>query len=120
MAEIALQADKFPKLSDFCSVFAQSEALDLLRSKVPADEIIAGYHHAMVRRISTLVSRLGAKKDFVVIGGLAKNQALMAPLEERLKIGRLAPVAEWDPAVIVALGAALLADALYKEQQSDA
>ena len=120
MAEIALEAGKFPKLSDYCSVYAQSEALDLLRSKVPADEIIAGYHHAMVRRISTLVARAGLKNDFVVIGGLAKNQALMAPLEERLKVSRLAPKPEWDPTVIVALGAALIADAFYKEQQSDA
>jgi predicted CoA-substrate-specific enzyme activase len=115
MSDIALGADKCPQLSDYCSVYAQSEALDLLRSKVPADEIIAGYHHAMVKRISTLVSRLGANKDFVVIGGLAKNQALMAPLEERLKIGRLAPKPEWDPAVVVALGAALIADAFQRE-----
>jgi predicted CoA-substrate-specific enzyme activase len=119
MSDVALEADKYPQLSDYCSVYAQSEALDLLRSKVPPNEIIAGYHHAMVKRISTLVSRLGAKKDFVVIGGLAKNQALMAPLEERLKIGRLAPVAQWDPAVIVALGAALIADAFQRGQQSD-
>ena len=120
MSDVALEADKHPKLSDYCSVYAQSEALDLLRSKVPADEIIAGYHHAMVKRISTLVARAGLKTDFVVIGGLAKNQALMAPLEERLKVSRLAPKPGWDPTVIVALGAALIADAFYKGQQPDA
>ncbi len=120
MSDIALEAGNYPKLSDYCSVYAQSEALDMLRSKVPADEIIAGYHHAMVKRISTLVARLGVKKDFVVIGGLAKNQALMAPLEDRLKISRLAPVAEWDPTVIVALGAALIADKFVKEQKTAA
>ncbi len=114
MSDIALEAEKHPKLSDYCSVYGQSEALDLLRSKVPADEIIAGYHHAMVKRISTLVARLGAKKDLVVIGGLAKNRALMAPLEERLKISRLAQPPEWDPAVIVALGAALFANDFCK------
>jgi benzoyl-CoA reductase subunit A len=116
MAEIALEAERFPKLSDYCSVYAQSEALDLLRSKVPADEIIAGYHHAMVKRISTLLARAGVKKDFVVIGGLAKNQALMAPLEDRLKVSRLAPKPEWDPQVIVAFGAALIAAAFCKQQ----
>jgi len=107
---IALQSDQFPKLSDFCAVFAQSEALDLIRSKVPLEQVIAGYHHAMARRISTLVARLGLKRDFVVIGGLAKNPGIVDRLESSLKVSRLAPKPEWDPTLIVALGAALFAD----------
>ena len=119
IGDIALQSDKYPKLSDFCVVYAQSEALDLVRSKVPLEEVIAGYHHAMAKRISTLVARSGLKKDFVVIGGLAKNPAIIASLESTLKVSSLAPKPEWDPAVTVALGAALFADALYRRQGSD-
>ena len=55
IGNIALQSDQFPKLSDFCAVYAQSEALDLMRSKVPPEQVIAAYHHAMAKRISTLV-----------------------------------------------------------------
>ena len=115
MGNIALQSDKFPKFSDFCTVYAQSEALDLLRTKASLEEIIAGYHHAMAKRISTLVGRAGMKKDFVIIGGLAKNPGIIDSLENTLKVSRLAPKPEWDPAVTVALGAALIADAFYKE-----
>jgi len=50
IGNIALRSDRFQKLSDFCTVYAQSEALDLMRSKVPAEEVIAGYHRAMARR----------------------------------------------------------------------
>jgi len=107
---IALQSDKFPKLSDFCTVYAQSEALDLIRSKVPLEEVIVGYHYAMAKRISTLVGRAGMKKDFVIIGGLTKNPGIINYLESNLKVSRLAPKPEWDPALIVALGAALFAD----------
>jgi len=75
---IALQSDQFPdqvpKLSDFCVVYAQSEALDLIRTKVPLEQVIAAYHDAMAKRISTLVARSGVKKDFVITGGLAKNR----------------------------------------------
>jgi predicted CoA-substrate-specific enzyme activase len=113
---IALQSEKFPKLSDFCTVYAQSEALDLLRTKASSEEIIAGYHHAMAKRISTLVGRAGMKKDFVIIGGLAKNPGIIDSLENTLKVTRLAPKPEWDPQVVVALGAALIADAFYKGQ----
>jgi predicted CoA-substrate-specific enzyme activase len=119
IGKIALQSDQFPKLSDFCVVYAQSEALDLIRSKVPLEEIIAGYHRAMAKRISTLVARAGMKKDFVIIGGLAKNPGIIDSVESNLKVSRLAPKPEWDPQVTVALGAALIADAFYKGQQSD-
>ena len=119
IGNIALQSDKFPRLSDFCSVYAQSEALDLIRSKVPLEQIIAGYHYAMARRISTLVARSGVKKDFVIIGGLAKNPGIIDRLEGFLKVSRLAPKPEWDPALTPALGAALFANAFYKGQQSD-
>jgi predicted CoA-substrate-specific enzyme activase len=116
---IALESEKFPKLSDFCTVYAQSEALDLLRTKISLEEVIAGYHHAMAKRISTLVGRAGMKKDFVIIGGLAKNPGIIDSLENTLKVSRLAPKPEWDPAVTVALGAALIADAFHRGQKTD-
>ena len=114
IGNIALQSDKFPKISDFCAVYAQSEALDLIRGKVPLEQVIAGYHCAMAKRISTLVARSGVKKDFVIIGGLAKNPGIIHWLESILKVSRLAPKPEWDPALTVALGAALFAGALYR------
>jgi predicted CoA-substrate-specific enzyme activase len=120
IGDIALQSDKFPKLSDFCTVYAQSEALDLIRSKVALEEVIAGYHHAMAKRISTLVGRAGMKKDFVIIGGLAKNPGIINSLESDLKVSRLTPKPEWDPTVIVALGAALFAEAFNRRRQSNA
>lgn len=112
MANIALQYDKFPRLSDFCAVYAQSEALDLIRSSVSIEELIAAYHYAMARRISTLVGRAGLKKDFVIIGGVAKNPGIINQVESILEVNRLAPEPEWDPALTTALGAALYADGL--------
>jgi len=117
IGNIALQTDQFPKLSDFCTVYAQSEALDLIRSKVPLEQVVAAYHYAMAKRISTLVARLGVKKDLVIIGGLAKNPGIIGGLEGILKVSRLATRPEWDPQFIVALGAALIADVFYRQQQ---
>jgi len=119
IGNIALPSDQFPKLSDFCTVYAQSEALDLIRSKVPVEKVIAAYHYAMAKRISTLVARSGMKKDFVIIGGLAKNPGIINGLESNLKVSRLAPKPEWDPTVTVALGAALFADAFNRRQESN-
>ncbi len=118
IGNIALQSDQFPKLSDFCAVYAQSEALDLMRSKVQPEQVIAAYHHAMAKRISILVARAGLKKDFVVIGGMAKNPGIVNGLESILKVNRLAPKPDWDPTLIPALGAALFADTFCRRQQS--
>jgi activator of 2-hydroxyglutaryl-CoA dehydratase len=72
----------------------------------------------MARRISTLVARSGVKKDFVIIGGLARNPGIADWLERILKVSRLTPKREWDPALTTALGAALFADASYRRHQS--
>jgi predicted CoA-substrate-specific enzyme activase len=119
LGDIALQSNQFPKLSDFCTVYAQSEALDLIRGKVPLEQVIAGYHYAMAKRISTLVARSGVKKDFVIIGGLAKNRGIVDRLESILKVSRLAPHPDWDLSITTALGAALFADAYCRRQPSD-
>ena len=73
IGDAASQSDRPAKIGNFCAVYAQSEALDLIRHKVPADRIVAGYHRAMAERIATLVARSGMKKDFVVIGGCSQR-----------------------------------------------
>jgi len=118
IGNIALLSDQFPKLSDFCAVYAQSEILDFIRSKVPLKQAIAAYHYAMAKRISTLVARSGVKKDFVIIGGLAKNPGITSWLEKLLKVSKLDSKPEWDPTLTTALGAALFADGFYRRQQS--
>ena len=116
IGDMALQPERFPKLSDFCAVYAQSEVLDLIRSKITLEEAMAAYHSAMAKRISTLVARSGLKNDFVMIGGLTKNPGIVNWLENNLKVSRLVPKTDFDPSLVTALGAALYADALYKGQ----
>lgn len=118
IGNLTFQSDPSPKLSDFCAVYAQSEALDLIRSKLSQEQVIAAYHYAMAKRISTLVARSGVKKDFVIIGGLAKNAGITDYLESILKISRLPSKPGWDPTLIPALGAALFADAFLRRQNT--
>ncbi len=109
--DAASRSEKAAKIGNFCAVYAQSEALDLIRHNVPAEHVIAGYMQAMAERIATLVARSGMKKDFVVIGGLANNAALIGRVEGILQVSGLPQKPGWDPAMTVALGAALFAAA---------
>lgn len=115
LGEISLKYEQFPKLSDFCSIYALSEAFDLIRDKIPIEQIIASYHYAMAKRISVLVERLGLKEDFVLIGGMSKNPGIVGWLKRILKIELLSPKVEFDPSLVVALGAALFADKFSRD-----
>jgi len=110
IGELALRAGESPRLSDFCAVYALSELLDLVRSKVPAEQLVAAYHDAMARRISTLVGRAGVTKSFVIVGGLARNAGIVNRVDALLKMDRLAAKPDWDPVFTVALGAAVFAE----------
>jgi len=115
IGNVALQSDRFPALSDFCSVYALSEALDSMRNKVPLEQVIAAFHNAMAKRISTLVARSGLIKDFVIIGGLAMNPGIIHWLEHILEVKSLTPKPGWDPTFTTALGAALFADGFFRQ-----
>ena len=111
IGNIALESEELLRLSDFCSVFSLSEALDSKLNKVPVENVIAGYHNAMAKRISTLVAKLGLKEDLVIIGGMTRNKGILHWLENFLQVTRLEPKPEWDSTLTVALGAAVFGDA---------
>jgi benzoyl-CoA reductase subunit A len=119
IGHIAFNCDELLRLSDFCSVFSLSEALDSVLNRVPTGQVIAGYHNAMTRRISTLVNKLGLEDDLAIIGGVAGNPGIIKWLEKILGVSRLEPKPEWDSILTVALGAAIFADGSYRVQQSD-
>lgn len=118
IGNIALQSDKFPKVSDFCAVYAQSEILDFMRNELPLEQAVTAYHYAMAKRLSTLVGRAGVKKEFVIIGGLAKNPGITGWVDKLVDVHRLAPKPGWDPALTSALGAAIFADSLSRKQRT--
>ena len=61
---LAHQSEGFPKLTDFCPVYAQSEALGLIQSKVPPEQVIACYNAAIAKRISTCSYQPMSRKRF--------------------------------------------------------
>ena len=61
----------------------------------------------LAHQAALLVKRLGVKETFAVTGGVAKNVGVVKRLEQEL--GIKAVVAEPDPQITAALGAALIA-----------
>lgn len=106
LGELGSKSREAVTISSTCTVFAESEVISHLAAKKPVEDIVAGIHHSIARRIIGLVSRLGLVDQVVLTGGVAKNQGVRAALEEHS--GHLLVVPP-EPQLTGALGAALIA-----------
>ena len=97
-------------ISSTCAVFAESEIIGLLAIETPMETIVAGINRAIVERVSSLVNRLGDRKNIMFCGGVGKNTGVRRALEKSLKQAVIVPD---EPQIVGALGAAILACETY-------
>ncbi len=81
-------------------------SIGLLAGGAAPEDIVAGIHRAIARRVAGLVERLGPRPPIVFTGGVALNPAMSAALGEELRERLIVPA---DPLVTGAFGAAVLA-----------
>jgi len=96
-------------ISNMCSVFAESEVINLVNEEVPLPSIIKGIHKSVANRVIALVRRVGPEKEYVVTGGVAKNKGVVEALENILGYKFVTFPESIDPQIIGALGAAVIA-----------
>ncbi len=91
-------------ISSLCVVMAESEILSLLAADTPVEDIIAGLHEALARRVANMAARLRIDGEVVFTGGVAQDEGMRAALEGALGL----PVtAAKKPFLAAATGAAL-------------
>lgn len=92
-------------INSICSVFAESEIVSLLSKGRGKNDIIAGLHGSVARRISDLTRSLYLEEEIYLDGGPAANAGLvLAMKEELIKDIKVFP----RPQFTVAFGAAVL------------
>ena len=104
MGSLSVGANGEVRISSVCTVFAESEVISLVAQNHPKEEIIRGIHRAIVNRVWSMVKTLGVEREVTMSGGVAKNQGVVAFLEE--KLGHPIHVYE-EPQIVGGLGAAL-------------
>jgi predicted CoA-substrate-specific enzyme activase len=109
MGSLSMGANGEVRISSVCTVFAESEVISLVAQNHPKEEIIRGIHRAIVNRVWSMVKTLGVKREVTMSGGVAKNQGVVAFLEE--KLGHPVRVYK-EPQIVGGLGAALHAKGL--------
>jgi bzd-type benzoyl-CoA reductase Q subunit len=122
IGDVSLRVDEEPPpVSCTCVAFAKTEAMGLLRKGWSKEKVLAAYTRAMAIRMCTLLDRVGCEKELVITGGQSKNIGIVSRIENILGVKCL-PMPKWresglDPMVAGAIGAALLAKALYEKSQ---
>lgn len=102
----ALRGERAVKISTTCTVFAESEVLSWLGRGRKIEDILLGVHQSIAMRSAGLLRRVGIEPEVTFTGGVARNIAMIATLEERL--GLKVNVSE-DSHFMGALGAAMFA-----------
>lgn len=106
MIELSLKSTKDAPINATCAVFAESEVVSLIHSKVEKADIAHAVHDAIASRVSSMVRRVPIEKDVALIGGVANNAAIVDVMKKHLEVEMVVPE---NPEFVSALGAALSA-----------
>lgn len=107
MGPEALKSKKPSNINSTCTIFAESEMVSLRALRTPREDIVAGLHRAVSRRVGILGRQVGYRERVAFTGGVAKNIGAVHFLEEFLKTEIVVPD---PPQIMGAIGAALLVD----------
>ena len=112
LGPLAQQSTCRVKINSTCTVFAGAELRERLSLGEAREDILAGLHRAMILRAMSLLARSGGIADqFTFTGGVARNPAAVAALNELVKenYGQRTLNISADSIYTGALGAALFA-----------
>ncbi len=102
-------------INSTCAVFAESEIIGLLGNDHSVEDIVAGVHYSIAKRIIKLVKRIGIKEGIYFDGGPALNGGLVQAIENEL--GKEIFIPEF-PQITTAYGAAILAHESHEYENS--
>ena len=106
LGPLALTAQRPVRISTTCTVFAESEVLAWAAKGKKLEDILMGVHRSIAARSVALLTRVGVEERVTFTGGVARNGAMVAVLNELL--GTPLQLGD-DSHYMGALGAALFA-----------
>lgn len=72
-------------ISSTCTVFAESEVISHLSANAEVEDIVAGIHNSVAKRVASLAKRVGIKDEVVMVGGVARNGGVVRAMGEALE-----------------------------------
>lgn len=108
----AAKAEAPVKISNTCTVFAESEVISQLSTGANIPNLVGGICDCVAGKVAALARRIGIKEELCMSGGVAQNGGVRAAMERELGVKVVySPLAQ----LMGALGAAIYA---YKKADS--
>lgn len=104
---LSLQSTKVLPFSSTCAAFGRGAAVAMRKEGERKEDILAGLHDSIAKRVLALVRKVGIADKFVISGGIGRNVGLVSKIEEKLD-GLKAHLPQ-EPMIVGAVGAALFA-----------
>jgi len=106
MGPLSLKSKSPQRITSTCTVFARSEVITLIAEGKPKEDIIAGIHESLAKRLATMARKVGVRREVFFDGGPARNVGMRKALESELGVTLVVPE---RPQIVTATGAAVLA-----------
>lgn len=113
LGEFSLKSRNPIKINATCTVFAESEVISLIAQKKSKEDILAGLHQTIGKKLAGMVRQIGPKEIIFFDGGGAKNIGVKSALEKELGLRIYVPP---QPQFVIALGAALIAHEMAEQK----
>ena len=84
LGPLALKSTMPVKITTTCTVFAETEIIGHLAKGHRPEDVLMGMHHSIATRCASLVRRVGLVPEVTFTGGVSRNLAMVALLEEVL------------------------------------
>ena len=94
-------------ISNICTVFAESEVISHLSANENKNDIVAGIHTSIAKRVAGLARRVGVTPLVVMTGGVAQNLGVVQAMSAALDLPVVTPAPHAQ--LTGAIGAALYA-----------
>ncbi|HEU5320097.1 MAG TPA: acyl-CoA dehydratase activase [Methylomirabilota bacterium] len=105
IGSLSLGAGRPQPISSVCAVLAESEIINHVSEGVGVENILRGIHNSLADRGLALLTRVGLDGEVTFIGGVARQEGMVAALRDKLGVVVNVPA---EPYLTTALGAALL------------
>ena len=84
LGPLSLKSQHPAAISNTCTVFAESEVISQLSNDVSLEDIAAGIHYSVAKRVSGMALRIGRKADVAMSGGVALNVGVVCAMEKEM------------------------------------
>jgi predicted CoA-substrate-specific enzyme activase len=109
LGPLSLESTMPLNINSTCVVFAESEVISLIARKKKREDIVAGIHRSLAKRVGAMARKAGVAPGILLTGGGGLNIGIAEALEEELCMDVHVPD---YPQLNGAIGAALIANPL--------